>query len=231
MESVKNLRAALFRTGYEVAVTTGYWFLLAGIGYVLHWFISNILSHALFNEDQLVLLLSYVVAPIGIALTVLTVVPKKEREKVLKLPAGWSKELVLGFLSGIAIVLTLAMVVSFLSRFLPSLNDDTANELPRAYMAVNSYISFVSLGFLSPIAEELYFRGVLLNRFKLINQVWFGVIFSTLLFALGHSGNLLLYLPIGFVLAGLAIKRQNIFFGIGVHIFNNIFVFLLFFSS
>ena len=78
--------------------------------------------------------------------------------------------------------------------------------------------------FVSPISEELIFRGVFLNRFKLIFPTVFSVLISSLIFATLHSfGAIFSAFIFGICVSILYLKTDNIFVPMFVHFLNNLF--------
>lgn len=106
----------------------------------------------------------------------------------------------------------------------------TANNNEVAKMMANNTVVMIVFGLstvlLTPIAEELIFRGVLTNLFFKPNQFWPKLILSGVVFSMGHmSTNLisfLIYFYMGMVLAFLYQKTGNIRLSIGLHGFNNL---------
>ncbi|WP_405277604.1 CPBP family intramembrane glutamic endopeptidase [Methanobrevibacter sp.] len=83
---------------------------------------------------------------------------------------------------------------------------------------------FVSTVIISPIAEELIFRGVLLNRLKLITPTLFAVLVSSLLFGALHSfGSIISAFVFAICMAILYLKTENICVAILAHFLNNLF--------
>ena len=90
----------------------------------------------------------------------------------------------------------------------------------------NSFLSGSLLAtiIISPISEELIFRGVFLNRLKLILPTTFAILVSSLLFASLHSfGSIFAAFIFGVCVAILYLKTQNIFVPIFAHFLNNLF--------
>lgn len=79
---------------------------------------------------------------------------------------------------------------------------------------------------LSPVAEELIFRGVLMNMFFKPDQLWTPVIVSGLLFSAGHAStnpiSFLIYGMMGCILAYVYRKTGNLGYAIGLHGLNNL---------
>jgi membrane protease YdiL (CAAX protease family) len=93
----------------------------------------------------------------------------------------------------------------------------------------NLFNSFLTTGILatilvSPISEELIFRGVFLNRLKLIVPTTFAVLISSLLFASLHGfGSIFAAFIFGICVALLYLKTENILVPIAAHFLNNLF--------
>lgn len=93
----------------------------------------------------------------------------------------------------------------------------------------NIFNSFLTGGLIatiivSPISEELIFRGVFLNRLQLIIPTTFAVLISSLLFASLHSfGSIFAAFIFGVCVAILYLKTENIFVPILAHFLNNLF--------
>lgn len=83
--------------------------------------------------------------------------------------------------------------------------------------------SLISVILISPIAEELLFRGVFLNKLKLIVPTLFAVLISSLLFASLHSfGGIISAFVFGICMAVLYMKTDNILVPIFAHFINNL---------
>ncbi|MGF7436263.1 CPBP family intramembrane glutamic endopeptidase [Lentilactobacillus senioris] len=88
-------------------------------------------------------------------------------------------------------------------------------------------MSFTAV-FMSPILEELIFRGYLINAFFSEKTKWWGIFTSGVLFSLGHQQgfnviSFLIYASLGWLLAYTYVKTQKIQVSIGVHALNNLF--------
>lgn len=107
----------------------------------------------------------------------------------------------------------------YLLALFPSLN-----SLP-ADMLFNSIVGLNLLGtiFVSPISEELIFRGVFLNRLQLIVPSLFAVLISSLFFASLHSfGSITSAFIFGLSMAVLYLKTDNVMVPIFAHFLNNL---------
>lgn len=84
--------------------------------------------------------------------------------------------------------------------------------------------SFISTVAISPISEELIFRGVFLNRLKLVVPTVFAIFISSLLFGALHGfGSIISAVVFGICMAILYIKTENICVPIFAHFLNNLF--------
>lgn len=82
----------------------------------------------------------------------------------------------------------------------------------------------ISTIILSPICEELTFRGVFVSRLKLIVPTVFAVLVSSLLFASLHGfGSVISAFVFGICMAIVYLKTDNIFVPILAHFLNNVF--------
>ena len=81
---------------------------------------------------------------------------------------------------------------------------------------------------ISPIFEELIFRGVFLNRLRLAVPLTFAILISSLLFAALHSfGSIFSAFIFAICAAVLYLKTDNIFVPMFAHFLNNLFAEIL----
>ena len=97
---------------------------------------------------------------------------------------------------------------------------------------VNSLATFgglVSVILISPICEELLFRGVFLNRLKLIVPTAFAIAITSILFGALHGyGNIISACVFGVCMCILYLKTQNILICILAHFLNNLLAEILY---
>ena len=122
---------------------------------------------------------------------------------------------------------TLAVVVLniFFSYGMLYLSNSILGIVPSVNL-FNSFLTgtLITTILISPIYEELIFRGVFLNRLQLAVPVVFAVLISSLLFAALHSfGSIFSAFIFGICIAILYLKTDNIFVAIFAHFFNNLF--------
>ncbi|MCH5463237.1 CPBP family intramembrane metalloprotease [Lactobacillus sp. LC28-10] len=88
------------------------------------------------------------------------------------------------------------------------------------------YLLMFSGVFLSPFAEELLFRGYLMNAFFKPDSFWLPIIVSAALFSLAHASttivSFLIYMALGLFLAYTYRRTKNLGVSIGLHMLNNL---------
>ena len=91
---------------------------------------------------------------------------------------------------------------------------------------------FIATVIISPIFEEILYRGLMYNKLKEISNAFIGVLISSILFALlhipkyGFGINTFFLFLVGILLAYCYEKTDNIYVPILVHSINNFFIFL-----
>lgn len=91
-------------------------------------------------------------------------------------------------------------------------------------MSLISFAPLISTVVLSPISEELIFRGVLLNRLKIYVPTVFAVLITSLLFGSLHNfGSITSAIVFAICMAILYLKTENICVPILAHFLNNLF--------
>ncbi len=129
---------------------------------------------------------------------------------------SWKKT-VCALFFGIGMALFLSAVLSLLPRIGPVKGYVTHVGL--AYQQWDVFLSMAASVLFTPLVEEIIFRGYMLNR---LLQKWHevtAVLVTTVIFALMH-GSLLWFayaFCMGYVLARLSIREDNIFYGIFLH--------------
>ena len=122
-------------------------------------------------------------------------------------------------------VLAVVILNIFFSYGMLYLSNSILDFVPSVNL-FNSFLtgSLIATIFISPISEELIFRGVFLNRLQLAVPVVFAVLISSLLFAALHSfGSIFSAFIFGVCIAILYLKTDNIFVPIFAHFLNNLF--------
>ena len=136
------------------------------------------------------------------------------------------------WLTALFVVILFAVVSFFTSQFLLIYYTDEAFLASQAYTAQLSppeqILSLLVSILLTPIGEEIIFRGFMFRQFAKINRI-FGLVMSSTVFAIWHGTAIHLYTALigGFVLGCIYDKTQNIRFSIAAHsLFNGLTVLL-----
>jgi membrane protease YdiL (CAAX protease family) len=85
-------------------------------------------------------------------------------------------------------------------------------------------LNFIGIGLLAPIAEELFFRGLIYDWFRQKTPIWMAVILSSLLFGLGHYDSWIMIVStfiMGLALALAYEYSKSIWLAISIHMFTN----------
>lgn len=103
-------------------------------------------------------------------------------------------------------------------------------------MSLGSYlpgiVGFVATVIVSPISEELIFRGVFLNRLRLFVPTVFAVFISSLLFGALHGfGSMISAVVFAVCMAILYLKTENICVPMLAHFLNNLFAEIIKFAD
>ncbi|WP_282802390.1 CPBP family intramembrane glutamic endopeptidase [Secundilactobacillus kimchicus] len=87
------------------------------------------------------------------------------------------------------------------------------------------YLLAFSATFLSPVVEELLFRGYLFNAFFKKDQLWLPVVVSGVVFSLAHASSnpvsFLIYALLGAILMWVYRQTDNLATSISLHFLNN----------
>ena len=113
----------------------------------------------------------------------------------------------------------------FVLMTFPSLN--FLVNIPLSSIYLNNSLSlafgFIAIVIVSPISEELIFRGVMLNRIKLFVPTKFAILITSLFFAALHSfGSITSAFIFAVCMAMLYLKTDNIFVPMFAHFLNNL---------
>ncbi|AMD18311.1 hypothetical protein TL18_09990 [Methanobrevibacter sp. YE315] len=134
------------------------------------------------------------------------------------------KSILIVVLLNIFISYGLLYLSQFLLKTFPSLDFLVSFHLSSMYL-INSIISvsFISTVFISPVVEELIFRGVLINKLNLIVPTTFSILITSLMFASLHSfGSIIAAFVFAVCMGILYVKTENIVVVILAHFLNNL---------
>ena len=129
---------------------------------------------------------------------------------------SWKKT-VCALFFGIGMALFLSALLSLLPRIGPV--KGYATHVGLAYQQWDVFLSMAASVLFTPLVEEIIFRGYMLNRLLTRWRETTAVIVTTVIFALMH-GSLLWFIYafcMGYILAKLSIREDNIFYGIFLH--------------
>jgi membrane protease YdiL (CAAX protease family) len=127
------------------------------------------------------------------------------------------------FIATGAIVTLLKPVDAFLQErlffWIPDINYGLDGNYSRKILIVTYSMVFIFIAALTPLVEELYFRGYLLPRMK----GKFAPLFHSFLFAVQHVLEpwMIITRTLGFLPILFGVKKKNIYIGIIVHILCN----------
>ena len=121
-------------------------------------------------------------------------------------------------------IMIITILNVFLSYGLLYFSDYILNIFPAFDFSYSiTGVGLIATIIISPISEELIFRGVFLNRLKLVVPTVFAVLISSLLFASLHSfGSITSAFIFGMCMAILYLKTDNVFVAIFAHFLNNL---------
>lgn len=121
-------------------------------------------------------------------------------------------------------IIMIVVLNVFLSYGFLYLSDHVLNFIPSFGLSHSiTGIGLLATILISPISEELIFRGVFLNRLKLVVPTVFAVLISSLLFASLHTyGSIISAFIFGVCMAILYLKTGNVLVAIFAHFLNNL---------
>ena len=105
---------------------------------------------------------------------------------------------------------------------------------PTGPLALNFIITLLGAGLLAPVAEELFFRGLIHRWFRARWGFWPAVLISTAIFAAGHAdsiGVVASSFVLGLVLAAVYDRSRSLWLSIAVHAANNSLAVVLLYAA
>lgn len=141
-------------------------------------------------------------------------------------PAG----IKIGWIIGGYLAIVVGMdILSYFNVLIYHQTETANNAALGSMLGHNPVITIVfmfSAVFLSPIAEELIFRGTLTNMFFRRGNIWPKAILSGLVFSAGHMStnpvSFLMYAYMGLVLAFVYLRTGDLRNSIAIHMVNNL---------
>jgi uncharacterized protein len=142
----------------------------------------------------------------------------------------------IAFLWGILTV-ALILAITFFINFLLQQSGADLSDLSNIpdLEALFSPAILLFLVAVMPVAEEIFFRGFLMEKFESFAGKNFAIVLSSVLFGVAHMGYGKIYpavLPIiiGLLLGYIVIKTKNLFAAIIAHVTFNVIVLVLYFA-
>ena len=141
----------------------------------------------------------------------------------------FSKDSIRSILLVVVLNIFMSYGILYLSNYIittfPALNFLVKFPLSSVYLnnSLNLAFGVIAIIVISPICEELIFRGVMLNRLKLFVPTKFAILITSLLFASLHTfGSITSAFIFAMCMAILYLKTDNIFVPIFAHFLNNL---------
>jgi membrane protease YdiL (CAAX protease family) len=105
---------------------------------------------------------------------------------------------------------------------------------PSGALALNFIVTLVGAGLLAPVAEELFFRGLIHRWFRARFGFWPAVLISSAIFAAGHAdsiGVVASSFVLGLLLAAVYDRSRSLWLSIAVHAVNNSLAVILLYAA
>jgi len=133
--------------------------------------------------------------------------------------------ILIAFVGAIAVEMVLNLVNQSVFHQSQTANNATIKVLLSSDHWIFYLLMFSGI-FLSPFAEELLFRGYLMNGFFSPDSFWLPIIVSGVFFSLAHASttivSYLIYMTLGCFLAYTYRRTNNLGASIGLHMLNNL---------
>jgi hypothetical protein len=137
---------------------------------------------------------------------------------------------IISVITGISLQITVSGILAYISSAYPQLLDSYNNMVEQSFSAVNGMLTVFTISIISPIGEELAFRGVAL---KLSQEACYNsiapILITAVLFGLYHGNpvQICYAIPAGIILALVAVKSSSIIPATILHIAVNVTSYLL----
>ncbi len=179
-----------------------------------------------FTGIKLFLYIILYIVGFGIAISLATWAYRSVwRQKSHKLTKSDFKLIVIALLTFYVIEIVMQLLNGFFFHQIGTKNNAAILDMLKNNPTVLVLMS-ISMVFLSPILEELVFRGYLIRGLFFKTNSLIPIIFSGLIFSCGHmSSNIIsfmIYAFLGMILAYVYLKTDKIEVSIGVHFANNL---------
>jgi hypothetical protein len=137
---------------------------------------------------------------------------------------------IISVITGISLQITVSGILAYISYTYPHLLDSYNNMVEQSFSVSNGILTVLTISLISPIGEELAFRGVAL---KLSHEACHNsiapILITAVLFGLYHGNpvQICYAIPAGIILALVAVKSSSIIPAIILHIAVNVTSYLL----
>ena len=127
------------------------------------------------------------------------------------------KKILMGFLFGMGAALFLSAVLTLIPKVWVFANYDT--QVQKIYKRYDIILTIIESAVLTPLVEEIIFRGYMLNRLLRRWPDLPALIVTTAVFSVMHGTSVwILYaFAMGWVIGNISVKEGNILYGIFIH--------------
>lgn len=139
--------------------------------------------------------------------------------------------ILLTILLGILLQMMVSGILQLINSYYPKLLESYNNMIDHSFTLQNGLLQILTVMFISPVGEELLFRGVMLklSTYYFHYNIPFSVCFTGILFGLYH-GNVIQIcyaIPLGILLGCICILSESVLPAITLHMAVNISAYLL----
>ena len=150
----------------------------------------------------------------------------KKEQVVFSFPEKRKKEWF--FIGGIA--LAAAISLNYLLGLLEQItNQSNYQAIAETQFSLPVYLALIMYGMISPMAEEIVFRGIVYNRFRRQYGLWISIFLSSLMFGLYH-GNVIQAIygtVLGMIIAVLYERYGSFWVPVFIHSIANVGIYCL----
>ncbi len=142
------------------------------------------------------------------------------------------QEFAMAILTGFIVLSINMIIVTMVNYIFPNMIKE-ANEITKLLTNSNVFFSILCVVILSPVLEELLFRGIIYDELRTILPATPTILIQALLFALYH-GNLyqgIYAFIIGIILGFITYKENNLTLTIIIHSINNALSMLIIYNN
>jgi membrane protease YdiL (CAAX protease family)/Tfp pilus assembly protein PilF len=222
----------IFHAERGVIILIILWFLILNLseGYLIYNQLESRLNP--FENSMIVLQLDYVVFPLLMIFSLIYMIKKG----IPLLPNPTPAHLNLSFFWGLkGLLYSILFALLFGAILLPKILDFLNIHLRIAESVYTPFLAsaqgykeyllaIFSAGLLAPLAEELFFRGIIYNRIRQWYGLWQGIVFTAIFFAVFHitMGGLPSLVLFGMILCYTYHKTESLLAPFLVHSFYNL---------